>query len=33
MKNNQEAFDRFEQAYGAKINKLYWIAGSLKIVI
>jgi hypothetical protein len=30
MKNNQEAFDRFEQAYGAKINKLYWIAGSLE---
>ncbi|NBA78592.1 hypothetical protein GOQ04_23755 [Emticicia sp. ODNR4P] len=30
MKNNQEAFDRFEQAYGAKIHKLYWIAGSLE---
>lgn len=26
---NREAVNRFEQAYDAKIEKLYWIAGSL----
>lgn len=27
---NRDAVERFDQAYGAKIEKLYWIAGSLK---
>ncbi|MDI9872721.1 MULTISPECIES: hypothetical protein [Flectobacillus] len=30
MKNNQEAVERFDQARGAKINRLFWIAGSLE---
>jgi hypothetical protein len=29
MTFNREAVDRFEQAYNAKIEKLYWLAGSL----
>ena len=27
---NFEAVDRFDQAHGAKIENLYWIAGSLE---
>lgn len=27
---NKEAVDRFDQAHGAKIEKLFWIAGSLE---
>lgn len=30
IKNNQEAVDRFDQAHGARINRLFWIAGSLE---
>lgn len=29
MTFNREAVDRFEQACNAKIEKLYWLAGSL----
>ena len=27
---NRDAVERFDQAYGAKIEKLYWVAGSLE---
>ena len=29
MFSNKEALERIEQAHGAKIEKMFWIAGSL----
>lgn len=30
MFSNKEALERIEQAHGAKIEKMFWIAGSLE---